>query len=99
MKAASDLFYQEGVQSVGIDRIIAESGVAKMSLYNCTWCQKRTGSALGVSVYFLKENVEFSQGTMGRYRLTSDAGRWIEQEFCQNCGTVRPWTLEFLPAV
>ncbi|NET35950.1 MAG: TetR/AcrR family transcriptional regulator [Cyanothece sp. SIO1E1] len=34
LAAASDLFYQEGVQSVGIDRIIAESGVAKMSLYN-----------------------------------------------------------------
>lgn len=34
MQAASTLFYQEGVQNVGIDRIIAESGVAKMSLYN-----------------------------------------------------------------
>ena len=31
---ASELFYQEGVHNVGIDRIIAESGVAKMSLYN-----------------------------------------------------------------
>lgn len=50
MKAASDLFYQEGVQSVGIDRIIAESGVAKMSLYNhfkskdaliAAWLQQR----------------------------------------------------------
>ncbi len=34
MAAASELFYSEGVHSVGIDRIIAESGVAKMSLYN-----------------------------------------------------------------
>jgi len=34
LAAASDLFYREGVQNVGIDRIIAESGVAKMSLYN-----------------------------------------------------------------
>ena len=34
LEAASTLFYQEGVQNVGIDRIIAESGVAKMSLYN-----------------------------------------------------------------
>ncbi|MBE9241509.1 TetR/AcrR family transcriptional regulator [Synechocystis salina] len=34
MQAASTLFYQEGVQKVGVDRIIAESGVAKMSLYN-----------------------------------------------------------------
>lgn len=34
LAAASTLFYQEGVQNVGIDRIIAVSGVAKMSLYN-----------------------------------------------------------------
>ncbi|MEM9266501.1 MAG: TetR/AcrR family transcriptional regulator [Cyanobacteria bacterium P01_F01_bin.13] len=34
MATASDLFYKEGVQNVGVDRIIAESGVAKMSLYN-----------------------------------------------------------------
>lgn len=34
LAAASDLFYREGMQNVGIDRIIAESGVAKMSLYN-----------------------------------------------------------------
>ncbi len=34
LATASELFYQEGTQNVGIDRIIAESGVAKMSLYN-----------------------------------------------------------------
>ncbi len=34
LATATDLFYKEGVQNVGIDRIIAESGVAKMSLYN-----------------------------------------------------------------
>jgi AcrR family transcriptional regulator len=33
MKVAEDLFYREGVRAVGIDRIIEESGVAKMSLY------------------------------------------------------------------
>jgi AcrR family transcriptional regulator len=34
LDAASDLFYAEGVQSVGIDRIIEWAGVAKASLYN-----------------------------------------------------------------
>lgn len=32
--AANELFYGEGVQSVGIDRIIEHAGVAKASLYN-----------------------------------------------------------------
>jgi AcrR family transcriptional regulator len=34
LDAASELFYNEGIQSVGIDRIIEQAGVAKASLYN-----------------------------------------------------------------
>ena len=34
LDAASELFYAEGVQSVGIDRITEHAGVAKASLYN-----------------------------------------------------------------
>ncbi|MEB3356080.1 MAG: TetR/AcrR family transcriptional regulator [Synechococcales bacterium] len=50
LATAADLFYKEGVQNVGVDRIIAESGVAKMSLYNhfkskdaliAAWLQQR----------------------------------------------------------
>ena len=50
LATAAELFYQEGVQNVGIDRIIAEAGVAKMSLYNhfkskdaliAAWLQQR----------------------------------------------------------
>jgi len=35
LAAADDLFYAEGVQSVGIDRVIERAGVAKASLYHC----------------------------------------------------------------
>ena len=31
--AAYDLFYREGIRATGIDRVIAESGVAKLSFY------------------------------------------------------------------
>jgi len=34
LDAANELFYAEGVQTVGIDRIIERAGVAKASLYN-----------------------------------------------------------------
>jgi AcrR family transcriptional regulator len=34
LAAAGDLFYAEGVHTVGIDRIIEHAGVAKASLYN-----------------------------------------------------------------
>lgn len=34
LDAASELFYAEGIHTVGIDRIIERAGVAKASLYN-----------------------------------------------------------------
>lgn len=34
IETAERLFYAEGIHAVGIDRIIAEAGVAKMTLYN-----------------------------------------------------------------
>ena len=34
LEAANELFYAEGVHTVGIDRVIEQAGVAKASLYN-----------------------------------------------------------------
>lgn len=34
LEAAGELFYNEGIQSVGIDRVIDRAGVAKASLYS-----------------------------------------------------------------
>ena len=34
LAAANELFYEEGVNTVGIDRVIERAGVAKASLYN-----------------------------------------------------------------
>lgn len=34
LAAANELFYAEGVQTVGIDRVVEQAGVAKASLYN-----------------------------------------------------------------
>lgn len=35
LAAADELFYSEGVNTVGIDRVIDHAGVAKASLYDC----------------------------------------------------------------
>jgi AcrR family transcriptional regulator len=34
LDVASTLFYKHGVRNIGIDRIISESGIARMTLYN-----------------------------------------------------------------
>jgi AcrR family transcriptional regulator len=52
LDAASEMFYREGIRAVGIDAIIARSGVAKMSLYRnfhskdalvTAWLEDRNG--------------------------------------------------------
>ncbi len=48
LDAASKLFYEEGIQNVGVDRIVKESSVAKMSLY------KHFGSKDDLIVEFLR---------------------------------------------
>jgi AcrR family transcriptional regulator len=35
LAAANELFYENGINSVGIDRVIEHAGVAKASLYDC----------------------------------------------------------------
>src|SRR5580700_1538015 len=56
LEAASELFYAEGVQSVGIDRVIERAGVAKASLYTtfgskeqlvCAYLDARHAQTLG----------------------------------------------------
>jgi len=34
LAAADELFYSEGIQTVGVDRVVEKAGVAKASLYN-----------------------------------------------------------------
>ncbi|MGH6891695.1 MAG: GFA family protein [Dongiaceae bacterium] len=66
---------------------------------HCKKCQLRTGSAFGTSVYFPKERVKFLSGSLRKVRRSSDSGRWLESEFCENCGTTVTWTLELAEAL
>ncbi|MGJ3250781.1 MAG: TetR/AcrR family transcriptional regulator [Elainellaceae cyanobacterium] len=95
LKAASDLFYQEGVQNVGIDRIIAESGVAKMSLYNhfkskdaliAAWLQQRD---INWRNWF--QNTVENKATEPAERLLAmfDAlGEWFSQPDFRGCAFI-----------
>ncbi|WP_444882668.1 GFA family protein [Microbulbifer sp. PSTR4-B] len=89
--------FHEGGCACGLVRFRATGQPRRVSLCSCSWCRKRTGSLIGVSVYFEKNNVEFIRGRLKSHRLMSDAGRWIECQFCGQCGSALSWTLEFLP--
>jgi len=63
----------------------------------CRDCQKRSGSAFGMSVYFDAERVTERNGTPTVYRRVSNKGRWLDFRFCPTCGTSVWWEAEFLP--
>jgi AcrR family transcriptional regulator len=66
LAAASDLFYAEGVQTVGIDRIVEYAGVAKASLYNLF------GNKEGLVKAYLEARHD---GTAGRLTAAVDRHR------------------------
>jgi AcrR family transcriptional regulator len=64
LEAANELFYAEGIQSVGIDRVIERAGVAKASLY----------SSFGSKEELVYAYLEARHGkTLGRLRAAADA--------------------------
>jgi AcrR family transcriptional regulator len=64
LEAAFELFYAEGVQSVGIDRVIARAGVAKASLYSTF------GSKEGLVHAYLEQRRDV---LIGRLRRAADS--------------------------
>jgi AcrR family transcriptional regulator len=64
LETADRLFYQEGVRAVGIDRIIAEANVAKMSLYK--HFPSKDDLILAVLQYREKGVLEFFRSAMER---------------------------------
>lgn len=61
LDAADRLFYQEGVRAVGIDRVLAEAGAAKASLYSHFGCKDEL-----VAAYVERRNDE-SRATIDAY--------------------------------
>jgi AcrR family transcriptional regulator len=65
LQAAGELFYAEGVQSVGIDRVIERAGVAKASLYSTFGSKEQL-----VGAYLDARHAQ----VLGRLRAAVDAG-------------------------
>lgn len=65
LETADRLFYQDGIRAVGIDRIIAEAGVAKMSLYK--HFPSKDDLILAVLQYREQGTLEFFRSAMERH--------------------------------
>ena len=72
---------------------ISVSGEPRMhSVCHCTNCKRRTGSAFGISTYFLRSNVAETTGEMLLYAFHHAAeDHDQERYFCKRCGTTLFW--------
>ena len=63
---------------------------------HCRYCQLRTGSALGVSVYFDSDFVSIIKGEnlLNSYKFPTESGNRLSLRFCQICGTAVFWNAE-----
>jgi len=68
----------------------------KTGVCHCRYCQLRTGTAFGISVYFKKENLIIESGNLKKYSFTTESANTFETNFCTNCGTSMFWTLSHM---
>jgi hypothetical protein len=76
----------------------ATGELAIVAACHCTECQRRTGSAFGVSTYLPTAQVR-TEGLSNVYVRGSDSGRKVEFHFCPKCGSTVFWYLEALPDI
>lgn len=62
-----------------------ESG--QLLLCHCTFCQARSGSTFGMSLYLDADALRITEGDLKIYRRVGDSGRQAETGFCAECGT------------
>ena len=90
----------EGGCSCGAVRYRVASTPMRTSVCHCRFCQRRTGSAFGIGIFFRDEDVEFLRGELKTYEHRSDeTHRWLRMQFCAICGNTISWTVEALPGV
>ena len=90
----------EGGCQCGAVRYKSTAAPQRVVACHCKTCRRRTGATYGVGVYYRNEDVQFNDGEMRSYRFHSEtSGRWLQNEFCVNCGTAVTWTLEMRPGV
>ena len=81
-------------------RYIVRGNPERVTICHCTWCQRRTGSAFGVEAVFRLDRVAIQHDLLRTYRHRSDqSGRWLDQDFCADCGTNIGFTLEAVPGI
>lgn len=88
----------EGGCLCGAVRYRVVGNPVRASVCHCTFCKRRTGSALGMVALFDEKNVAITGEALTTYEHRSDEShRWIRMQFCPRCGTTVTLQLERFP--
>jgi hypothetical protein len=68
-----------------------------VSSCHCLACQRRTGSAFGITAFYRRVNIVETTGQFATFVRKSEAGRSITNRFCPMCGSTVYWEPEFWP--
>jgi hypothetical protein len=76
--------------SCGQLRVKCNGSPAKVSICHCDDCRRRTGSAFGISAFFIRDRIEVA-GESKLFSRNSDSGSRVDFHFCTSCGSTVYW--------
>lgn len=82
----------------GALEVACEGEPRKVSLCHCEQCQRRTGSAFSVAVFYAREQVAV-RGTTASFMRPSASGFEVDFRFCPACGSNLLWYPARMPAL
>lgn len=88
---------REATCACGQMKIKMEGDPKFVALCNCLKCQRRTGSAFGMSAYFDDEQIIETAGETKKFVIESPNGGRAERSFCPTCGTAVYWATKAMP--
>ncbi len=62
-----------------------------VSICHCLDCQRRTGSAFGITAVYPRTSVAVARGTATQFRRMGGSGAPIAFHFCPECGSTLWW--------
>ena len=65
----------------------------RTAVCHCRYCQLRTGTAFGISVYFKTDQVSFNNAPFETYSYDTESGNNGVLTRCANCGTNVSWKM------
>jgi hypothetical protein len=78
-------------------QVHCEGAPRKISMCHCADCQRRTGSAFSIAVFFDRNDVRVSRDDSGSFERPSASGFPVLFRFCRRCGSNILWEPRRLP--